>query len=106
MWAAMASDDPLFGKVTTASFDAWRAVGAPAELSSRSWLGPIFKLLITHLQLLGLLRTIKMDWPAGVDKLMRSMDQTQARAHARTRGGVAPGRREGSGVWRDRVRVR
>jgi acetyl esterase/lipase len=32
LFSAVAADDPLFGKVTTASFDAWRAAHAPAEL--------------------------------------------------------------------------
>ena len=32
LFSAIAADDPLFGKVTTASFDAWRAAHAPAEL--------------------------------------------------------------------------
>ena len=32
LFSAVAADDPLFGKVTTASFDAWRAARAPAEL--------------------------------------------------------------------------
>ena len=32
LFSAVAADDPLFGKVTTASFDAWHAAHAPAEL--------------------------------------------------------------------------
>jgi len=32
LFSAVAADDPLFGKVTTASFEAWRAAQAPAEL--------------------------------------------------------------------------
>jgi acetyl esterase/lipase len=32
LFTAVAADDPLFGKVTTASFEAWRAAHAPAEL--------------------------------------------------------------------------
>ena len=51
---------------------------AKGATPSRFWLPNVFKLLITHLQLLGLLRTIRMDWPSGIDKLMGAMDQTQS----------------------------
>jgi hypothetical protein len=45
--------------------------------ASRFWMGDVFKLLITHLQLLGLLRTIRMDWPSGFEKVISALDQTQ-----------------------------
>ena len=32
LFSAVAADDPLFGKVTTSSYDAWRKAGRPAEL--------------------------------------------------------------------------
>ncbi len=32
LFSAVAADDPLFGRFTTASFEAWRAAHAPAEL--------------------------------------------------------------------------
>ncbi|KIZ04125.1 hypothetical protein MNEG_3835 [Monoraphidium neglectum] len=46
--------------------------------AERSWLSNVFKLLFTHLQMLGLLRGIRMDWPDGLDKVLGFLDQTQA----------------------------
>ncbi|KAI8467434.1 MAG: hypothetical protein J3K34DRAFT_523752 [Monoraphidium minutum] len=43
---------------------------------TRFWLSNIFKLLITHMQMLGLLRGIRMDWPGGMDKIMGYFDQS------------------------------
>jgi hypothetical protein len=51
----------------TAASDA--AASVPVPRRSQTWLSNIFKLLITHLQLLGLLRGIQMDWPGGLDKV-------------------------------------
>jgi hypothetical protein len=40
--------------------------------AERSWLSNVFKLLFTHLQMLGLLRGIRMDWPDGLDKVRQA----------------------------------
>jgi hypothetical protein len=47
------------------------AGSASSAGSERFWLSNVFKLLITHLQLLGLLRGIRMGWPGGMDKVRR-----------------------------------
>ena len=62
-------------QASTASCDDDKAL---QEAPPSSWLSNVFKLLITHLQLLGLLRAVRMDWPSGIDKLMAAMDQTQS----------------------------
>jgi acetyl esterase/lipase len=65
LFSALAADDPLFGKVTTSSFEAWRAAGRPAELhvyekgghgfgtrkqgtTSDGWLGDFYRWLVAH----------------------------------------------------------
>ncbi|KAI8472269.1 MAG: hypothetical protein J3K34DRAFT_504194 [Monoraphidium minutum] len=54
------------------------SLAASAVVQRRFWLSNVFKLLITHMQMLGLLRGIRMNWPAGMDQWFGYIDQSQA----------------------------
>jgi hypothetical protein len=57
-----AADDPKAAAAAAAA-----AARAAARRPYRFWVSDILKLLITHLQLLGLLRGLRINWPEGVD---------------------------------------
>jgi hypothetical protein len=56
------------------------AASAPKVRHHKFWLSNIFKLLITHLQLLGLLCNIQIKWPAGMDQARPAPRARTARA--------------------------
>jgi hypothetical protein len=49
--------------------------GAPGP-NTRYWVASVMKLLITHLQLLGLLRGLRVNWPEAVNGALIFFDQT------------------------------
>jgi len=48
----------------------------PKPYNQRFWVSSIFKLLITHLQMLGLMRGLRVNWPEGVNAALVFFDQT------------------------------
>ncbi|GBF89398.1 hypothetical protein Rsub_01970 [Raphidocelis subcapitata] len=54
------------------------AAGAQKTPQRRFWASAVLKGLVTHLQLLGLLRGLRIDWPAPVNAALTFFDQTSA----------------------------
>ncbi len=45
---------------------------------TKIWLSDLFKMLVTHLQMLGVLRNLKLSWPSAMQSVLIYFDQTQA----------------------------